>query len=518
MAAEGASNSNLTQSAGATAITEDYVHDHGSNNAAVGHRRWLLYPQTRSMGSGDVQGPKGTQNVAANALWVFDSQAHAPRPAVRDGFVAWPPPGYVPHTTVYPRWSVSYPDADFSQARVSMTENGQPMATQIEALTNGYGENTLVWFPGSIRDGGRWARPTADTRYVVTVSNVRLGTQTTGVTYVVNVFDADTPLPWSAPGSVRGGEKQTVGNSARYELNSVSGAMAYQWISRPLAALVWAEGAETGGAGVALAISAGYDAMPTGVASEGSHAFHLAHVQPVDQILNLRTSVVPNAATRLRFASRLALATSAQSALVEVSADEGRTWTVAYRQDGTGEQGERAFVVREVPLAAYAGRSLQLRMRYAKPGGNYYPQATDGIGWYLDDLQLLDGDTLTDSGPPSESVLPTQTLSFASEGRWLVQARPGMYGLWPAWSAGIVVQAASTSRRVDCLFNWAEGRYADLLTPHGATLSSSPYVYRAYPGEFYVGYSTADSHIYTLSGGVLQDLGLSQTWLDQAGC
>ncbi|HYP16776.1 MAG TPA: CAP domain-containing protein, partial [Opitutus sp.] len=49
--AEAAASSNLALGlAGPDAIT-GYIEDSGANNATVGHRRWLLYPQTREMGT-----------------------------------------------------------------------------------------------------------------------------------------------------------------------------------------------------------------------------------------------------------------------------------------------------------------------------------------------------------------------------------------------------------------------------------------------------------------------------------
>jgi hypothetical protein len=87
-----------------------YVWDYGEDNAGVPHRRWLLYPQTRTFGTGDIPAVAGLAK-AANALWVLDENVAGPRPATRDGFVAWPPPGYVPYQVAYPRWSFSYPPA-----------------------------------------------------------------------------------------------------------------------------------------------------------------------------------------------------------------------------------------------------------------------------------------------------------------------------------------------------------------------------------------------------------------------
>jgi uncharacterized protein YkwD len=115
--ATAAGSSNLTLGTYGWSAINGYMKDPGSNNAAAGHRRWILYPQTQNMGTGDIP-PDG--GYASNALWVFDSHMWEARPPVRDSFVAWPPPGYVPYQVVYPRWSFSYPSADFSQTSVTM--------------------------------------------------------------------------------------------------------------------------------------------------------------------------------------------------------------------------------------------------------------------------------------------------------------------------------------------------------------------------------------------------------------
>jgi hypothetical protein len=68
------------------------------------------------------------------------------------------------------------------------------------------------------------------------------------------------------------------------------------------------------------------------------------------------------------------------------------------------------------------------------------------------------------------------------------------------------------------LFDWAQKGFPDLLTPPARTQSASPYLFRAYAGDIYVGWSSVDAHIYALSGGLLSDLGAADTWLGQAGC
>ena len=68
---EAAGKSNLALGNTGPDAVKGYMDDDGTNNAIVGHRRWLLYPQTQLMGTGDVtDAPNGGYNT--NALWVQD--------------------------------------------------------------------------------------------------------------------------------------------------------------------------------------------------------------------------------------------------------------------------------------------------------------------------------------------------------------------------------------------------------------------------------------------------------------
>lgn len=182
---EGAASSNLFLGRyGVDAIT-GYIADGGSSNYPVGHRRWILYPQTRFMGSGDIPSQNGYP--AANALWLFDKNLFEARPATREPFVAWPPAGYVPYQVVFPRWSFSYPDADFANTTVSMTLEGQPIGLTVQPIVNGFGENTMTWEP-VIPIG---TPPLTDLRYTVTVHNVGIGGSSQTFSYDVVVIDPD---------------------------------------------------------------------------------------------------------------------------------------------------------------------------------------------------------------------------------------------------------------------------------------------------------------------------------------
>jgi uncharacterized protein YkwD len=189
---EAASNSNLCLGIYGSAAITGYMYDPGSGNYAVGHRRWILYPQTEWMGTGDI--PAASGYWPSNALWVFDENMWHPRPQTREEYVAWPPPGYVPYQVVFPRWSFAYDDADFSEASVTMSSGGHSIPVDVQPVVNGYGENTLVWEP----DMAFGAPPPNDTAYSVAVSGVEIAGLPHDFAYQVTVFDPGSPAGVSA--------------------------------------------------------------------------------------------------------------------------------------------------------------------------------------------------------------------------------------------------------------------------------------------------------------------------------
>ena len=172
----GASQSNLGISYGYdTRFTVmNFMEDRGANNLAVGHREWLLAPPTTRMGGGEIKGPEWD----AYAVYVVDPNAsyYGLWPATREEYVAWPPPGYVPRTVAYARWSFFLPDADFAAATVEMRLNGDPINVNIvyaettgstRALANW---NGLVWEPSLNLQALDWSTPQ---RVQVAVRNVQ---------------------------------------------------------------------------------------------------------------------------------------------------------------------------------------------------------------------------------------------------------------------------------------------------------------------------------------------------------
>jgi uncharacterized protein YkwD len=200
--AEAAGKSNLAMSTynNGPELINLYLKDPGDANSAAGHRRWVLYPQTQNMGTGDLP-PSG--GWAVNALWIMDANIWGPRPPTREEYVAWPPPGYVPYQVVYPRWSFAFAGANFSGAAVTMKlkSNGVAIPAVKETLAPNFGENALVWRANGLSSDAVWPKPAADTAYEVTVTNVVISGSPRNFTYLVTVFDPATskgampPLP-----------------------------------------------------------------------------------------------------------------------------------------------------------------------------------------------------------------------------------------------------------------------------------------------------------------------------------
>jgi uncharacterized protein YkwD len=186
LGAAGAGSANLALGASGPAAINLYMRDNG-NRDTVGHRRWVLYPQTQQMGTGDVPATSG--HSATNALVIWDDHLWDARPTTRDPYVAWPPPGYVPYTVVYAYWTFSYANADFSSATVSMSSGGSNLSVAVYKPQNGFGENTLLWIPMGLNDSSNWPKPSADTTYHVNVNNVLISGTPHNFSYDVIIFD-----------------------------------------------------------------------------------------------------------------------------------------------------------------------------------------------------------------------------------------------------------------------------------------------------------------------------------------
>lgn len=183
------------------AAIDAYMRDDGVSNFEAGHRRLLLVPSATVMGTGDL--PSCGAWLAANATWVINGGGAAAPDSARDGFVAWPPPGYVPWQVVYKRWSFSLAGAGFDSASVEMTRaDGSRVDLKPEPVAYGKGDNTIVWSPSiPLPSGGEQVvfPVTADLPFQVVIRDVEVSGVRSNYSYTVTITDPAPPPSAGAP-------------------------------------------------------------------------------------------------------------------------------------------------------------------------------------------------------------------------------------------------------------------------------------------------------------------------------
>lgn len=436
-AGEAAGKSNLSlASAGPEAIL-DYMLDAGAGNKDVGHRRWVLYPQTREMGTGDVP-TVGTFN-SANAQWILDANAAGPRPATRQPYVAWPPAGYVPYRLVFPRWSFAVAGASFSQAFVTVKRDGVPVKVAVGSVLVGYGENTITWTIDGQDPAARvtLARPAADVTFAVEITNVLVGGVSQSYRYTVTAFDPDVAAPGAPLPTISGPLTPAVSQTATYAVAAPAFFSRLQWRSmtfEPVEPRFDAEGGA--GLGGIVANVTGYDPVTTDVRGAGVAGFRLFHQPPLQehQTLTLPDTYYADPGATLTFLSRLGFAKATQTARVQVSLDDGAVWNDLYTQVGDDGAGEATFRTRTVELAGYERRPIRLRFDLTFANGtSLFNPADNRVGWYVDDIALggvrkVVASTPADLSGTSFALTPRDGTGFSLQARGVIDAYPGDWG------------------------------------------------------------------------------------------
>jgi uncharacterized protein YkwD len=480
---EAAGSSNLAIGQfGPDAIT-GYISDAGSNNAAVGHRRWLLYPQTKVMGTGDV--PRSGNFSPANATWIFDDNFSAPRPTTRTTYVAWPAEGYFPDSLIFPRWSISYPNANFSGASVTMTRDGAPVPVTLEPITGGVGENTLVWVYNNLDTAEDTPLSvTTDTTFKVTVSGVSipgLGTQT--FTYDVTAFDPDQAGSDTVPTEVTGTSTPNVGVASTYTVVKPAFVDSIDWRLLSFDTNVPAYNAESDLSGVVATTTGSYNPRVTTSVGAGSASYHLAMPDFEDQFLTLPATyhIAAGGSASLSFLSRLGWATAQQNARVQYSLDEGSSWTDLYTQSGTDGGGESSYTNRSVSLGDLAGLTFQIRFAYTHSGGSAFTDTDASVGWLIDNIAFTGAQRVASSTTPASSSDNTFSFTATAPGSYALQARGVFAQQYPmAWGPSFAITVGNnpgggtgSSRIVDLAARGAVGTGENILIA-GVVVGGSP--------------------------------------------
>lgn len=432
---DGSGASNLSiGSSGPTAI-DGLVYD----GSALGHRINMLAASLQEMGSGSVDGPRCVCTGAGTEAQLVFGRMAATRPATRDPYVAWPPNGFLPYQLAPARWSLMLSGADFTNATVSMRPNdGDPTTTKDLAITirsrnGGFAEPAIVWSPNVIADGASWPKPDGDTSYSVKVENVIVNGVARNFNYTVTLFDPSVAGADTKRAAVTGPRTMTVGADNRFSFSAVPNATGYQWRATRLSLLNLTDGAEGGLANFDANVG-NYNPVDTTVFANGAAGFRLnrgaSPPGPNSQTLTFKNTLLANNNSRITFKSREVFM-KALAARVEVSTNGGATWTPVYEKLGADDVSESTFSDKTVPMGAFAGRFINVRfsLTYVGPGGNFC--CSNLLGWYLDDIGLLDWQqaAVVSTSPVITDLTNRQfTFNPPDQADYQFQARPQYFG------------------------------------------------------------------------------------------
>jgi hypothetical protein len=425
--AEAAAASNLSISNHGPDAVDAYMVDDGAFNTPVGHRRWLLYPPSQEMATGDI--PPSSSHPSSNSLWVIGN----PGNRVAREFSAWPNEGYIPQVLVPARWSLSHPDAWFGSAAVTMTRNGVPMPVTVVSRTDNFADNTLVWEPSGLNLPSR-----ADTVFEITVSGISGSALPPTVTYTVTSFD-----PEVLGHEIRiNGPTTLSSNRQSYTFNPIPQADAYELRVSKGVSSAWHEGAETT-TGIIDQTSSAYNLAEQSMKRSGTHSFHLTFpdFQSGEQSFEINRDFVPDASTALTFFDHFRFAATGSRLSAEISGDGGSSWTEVWGRNGNGSGSssgwDSAFNPRSVSLAAFAGKSSRLRFIFRFQGSTFLGTGSS-LGVYLDDIRVTGGTELVNTritplaGDRTWFVLDDSTAGepLTPGGSWFLRLRPQVGTRW----------------------------------------------------------------------------------------
>ena len=425
-------------------------------NVDVGHRRWLLSHWSTDFATGDTPGyfSGSTVRPPSNAMYVVPSAADVDFD-VDPLFHSFPAAGFFPARHNSPYWSLSFPDADFSAATVTLRDAAMNvLPVTVVSRRRGFGDDSIVW---QVPASAAVFSVTADTTFHVTVAGIQGTDVPSQHTYQVTLIDPER-LDQSA---LVTGESSPLATGAIYQVSGLEGVEeveAGMFLRKPA---TWTEGAEDSPAPqVTSQTSSTYPfrATVSGYVKSGTKAFRLTFPTRYDPLINgvppqsfeLDREIVPGAATSLAFHYRRGLMTSASKLAVESSADGGLTWTNLTTLSGSGASGDSAFQAASLPLPA-AGSPLRVRFRFylsdsSSPLYAHEDYPTHATGIFIDDIAVTGGDWLEPAGSVKAAGLTSFAFNSATTGTviasgqtWWLRARAHLGGKAFPWGAAKVV-------------------------------------------------------------------------------
>ena len=278
--------------------------------------------------------------------------------------------------------------------------------------------------------GGGYAVPvpTAAATRAVTLSGLRAGGQASAVIADGKNVKIDFTPAYVAPVLGDPGPV-TAGVPASFSFPTTPGATAYEVVTAGVVPAA-AEKADAATHLTSYVTPGRYALLQTSVrVGAAGAAIHLAHPVLEDQWVMLNPIYVPGPDATVTFQSWLRASSVRQVARLQVSTDDGQSWTDAWTKVGAAA-GAAGWAPVTVPLGAHAGRLLRLRFAYTVKGNTWQAGLGVSSGWFIDDISFAGTEQL--SASQTQTVAATaDTAGFTHTpvaGTLVVAARPVISG------------------------------------------------------------------------------------------
>lgn len=399
-AANGSNLGNIALGINGTTAMDYYMKEDELNKSA-GHRRWMLFDRATNFATGDI--PYSGTFRASNSMYVRQAESEMTSPAPK--FIPWPN-GYTPWDHSTPFWSLSYPGGNFSSATVTVTQNGNPISTNIVNRETGYGNNSIIWqvldFP-QVRD---------DVTYQVSVNGIGGGGPSSH-NYSITFFDPNR-IP---DGPVVSGSLNPQFPTENYAFTSTAGADDYRLEVGRLENASFVEGAEDATASMIInGPVTGYNLRQTDYKHAGAKAFRLAYAVATqnEQWFMVDRVVVPNVTSSISYQLRRGYMSGHTTFAVEYSTDSVN-WTTlpssALTGNNTGLPVDGAFVLRTVSIPSeLANQPVRFRFSYRKsPPTEYEAWQSPQVGAFVDSISFSNCRTMATR---TRTTIPSSTNQF----------------------------------------------------------------------------------------------------------
>ncbi len=413
---------------GPGAITEYMVEELSAGaatsswNTLVGHRRWTLFPRSTSFASGDQPGASAYR-PPTNVLYVLQSERELKK-GRGAGFVAYPAAGFFPAPINSRYWSLSREGADFSAAKVTVTDSkNKPMPVFRVTSNSNYGDPALLWEVGGAA-ASRWVY--LDESFTVKVTGIRGERIPPSLQYKVTLINPDRVI-WNKP--IVGPVTIPPVKGTIQGFDPPKGAEAVALATYRRSPANWTETAEIPSAAkVVDGTDKSYPLMvhmsryPDFGTLVGDRAFRLTFPDTYDlivrgvpsQTMELNRDIIANKGARLDFVYRRGYMTTTSFLAVEMSHTGGITWKTLgkpiFGTSNTVYDDEISTASFDLPAS---DEPLRIRFRYdTLPNGPIYthkgvPTAPTGI--FIDDITTTACDWLE---PRRNTPLKTNARKF----------------------------------------------------------------------------------------------------------